>query len=331
MSLHKEGKKKVLTSWKVYVEQCKKSILFDQVRTEKLRNHLKMIDRRVLKMSIERILGDGSRVKGSLRRLFMNMEKTRVISFQEWKTETFKSRHQVTVTKLRAKKFTEILTSMTNKKFRVITDKVTGKAKVGQTAMRCVYTWLKIKYIHAFRDWKEKTMKVCRNEEKIARKVYVLSFNMTNRTLKQAFKALMGDSKIKGTLQRIYDNYMKMQLESFKTLWGRVEKIRTIKKINSAYYVFRQLLSYSKKVQAIRFKYWKNMDSVRRARIMKKSTGKMMNFMSINFEGAFWKWKYILTQTGTVINPKHSIVLNRLSKASETFGSIRIFQADIAY
>ncbi|OMJ81595.1 hypothetical protein SteCoe_17904 [Stentor coeruleus] len=317
--LHKEGKKTALTSWRVYVEQCKKTILLDQVRTEKLRRHLKMIDRRVLKMSIERILGDGSRVKGSLRRLFMNMEKTRVISFQEWKTETFKSRHQVTVAKLRAKKFTEILTSMTNKKFRIITDKVTGKAKVGQTAMRCVYTWLKIKYIHAFRDWKEQTIKVCRKEEKIARKIYVLSFNMTNRTLKLAFKAIMGDSKIKGTLQRIYDNYMKMQLEALKTLWGRVEKIRTIKKINSAYYVFRQLLSYSKKVQAIRFKFWKNMDSVRRARIMKKSTGKMMNFMSINFEGAFWKWKYILTHTGTIINPKHSIVLNRLSKVGNNY------------
>ena len=145
------------------------------------------------------------------------------------------------------------------------------------------------------------------------------NIKITNRTLRHAFKAIIGESKIKHYLKKICDNYIKMQADALKALVHRVEKIKTVKKINSACFVSRGLLTYSRKVKALRFNYWKNMEGLRKRRIMTKTTGKMMCLMSINFEGAFWKWKYITTSTGKVINPKHAIVTKRICKVGSNY------------
>ncbi len=44
---------------------------------------------------------------------------------------------------------------------------------------------------------------------------------------------------------------------------------------------------------------------------MKKTTSKMMVFVSVNYESAFWKWKYIVTKTGFQTVPKHSLAFKR--------------------
>ena len=316
---HKEGKKHLLEKWKKFVDDCKKQLLFDQVRTERLRKKLISLPFRIMKNALERMLGDGSAVKGALRRLIMNVEKTKMVKFNEWKTEVSRSRQTVMMKKLKAMKFVECITRISSKTMRFVSDRLSGKRTHANKALRKVMQCLKMKYFSVFIDWKSKLTKLAIREEKIARKFCVFSNGVSNRTMKSAFNVILGRSPIMNVMNRLIGNFTAMQKAAITVLWGRVEKLRTIRKVNSAYYVFRGLLSYEKKVKVLRFNYWKNLDAVRKAILMKRTTGKMMCCMSVSFEGAFWKWKYIMTKTGNAINPKHSIVIKRLSKVGTNY------------
>jgi hypothetical protein len=316
---HKEGKKHLWEKWKKFVDDCKKQLLFDQVRTERLRKKLIGLPFRIMKNALERMLGDGSSVKGALRRLIMNVEKTKMVKFNIWKTEVARNRQTFMMKKLKAMKFVECISRVSSKTIRFTSDRLVGKRPTTSKAMRKVMHCLKLKYFSVFIDWKSKLQKLAVREEKLARKFAIFSNGVTNRTLKTSFNVILGRSPILNAMNRLIKNFTSLQKAAITILWGRVEKMRTIRKVNSAYYVFRGLLSYEKKVKVLRFTYWKNIDAIRRAILMKRSTGRMMCSMSVSFEGAFWKWKYIMTKTGNPINPKHSIVIKRLTKVGMNY------------
>ena len=319
LAKHKEGKKHTWELWKKFVDNCKKQLLFDQVRTERLRKKLISLPFRILKNSLERMLGDGSAVKGALRRIIMNIEKIKMVKFSHWKDEVARNKHLYMGRKLKAMKFVECMSKVTSQTMRFCSSRVIGKRVESSKVMRKIYHCLKFRYFNAFRDVKEKLARLALREEKVTKKFMVFSNKITNRTMKSAFRVVLGKTKVMNVLNRLVKNVTEMQKTAINILWGRVEKLRTIRKVNSAYYVFRGLLSYEKKVKTLRFGYWKNLYAVRRAIIMKRTTGRMMCSMSINFEGAFWKWKIIMTKTGNPINPKHSVVVKRLCKVGSNY------------
>jgi regulator of replication initiation timing len=61
------------------------------------------------------------------------------------------------------------------------------------------------------------------------------------------------------------------------------------------------------------------MEFLRRRRILRKSIGKMIQNMSINFESGFWKWKFVLTRCGKQLNPRHSIFFKRISAIASSY------------
>ena len=319
LSIHKKGKKFNFGKWKEFVENTKKGTLLDVLRTEKLKSRLLSINRRVLRNCLQRILGDGSTAKGALRTIFLHAEKLKKIQYLHWKNQVNRLKLRESMIQVKGFEFLRVINRTLNRKLRGVSDRIVGRGSRTEGALRRLYTCLKIKYMNAFRDWKQKTRNLKARDEKIIRILSLLVFKITNRTLKTSLKAIVGDSRIKAALNKIIINHQALQKQALMTLSSRVAKVQTIGKINSAYFVFRSLLTYIKKVKSMRFSYWKNLEIIRRAIIMKKTAGKMMGLMSINFEGAFWKWKYIMTHTERLINPKHSIVIARLSKVGKNY------------
>ena len=81
-NIMKQNIRDSLGKWKDYVSLCKNGDFFNSMRTEKLKARLLSITRRSANSVVERIIGDGSRLKGALKLLLTNIEKRLKSSLQ---------------------------------------------------------------------------------------------------------------------------------------------------------------------------------------------------------------------------------------------------------
>ena len=198
-------------------------------------------------------------------------------------------------------------------------DRIFGNGKRALGAIRRILTCIKIKYFNSFRDWKEIIIKLKQKELQNGMKLEMIGKSITKRISRLLFDSIVGDNRIRRMFNKLIKNYQDIERFALHKFWARVEKIRTIKKINSAFFVFKLLKEFAKKTICERFKYWKNLEYLRKRRILRKAVGKMIHTMSISYESAFWKWKFILTTAGNQINPKHALLFKRLFSVSSNY------------
>jgi hypothetical protein len=241
------------------------------------------------------MLGDGSKVKGSLRRLMLNVNKAKFLRFQIWKNWFVRCKEREFVKKIKGLQVKQLLIGIADRVTKSSLDRILGNGTRAVGAIRRILTCIKIKYFKSFIEWKENVMILKKRDLQIANKASKRAETIAKRTARSLFDSILGDCRIRRLLNKLVKNYQEMQKNAYTKLWNRVEKIRTIKKINSASFVFKSLVISAKKTVAFRFKYWKNLEYLRRRRIMKKAAGKMIQTMSISYESGFWKWKYILS------------------------------------
>ena len=319
MQKHRTGCKNTLQIWAKYIERCKRGELFDAIRREKLKSRLLSINRRFLRDCIERILGDGSKVKGNLRRIIMQFNKATMIKFQRWKEWMVSVKERESRRKIKGLQLKSYLVKFSEKLTKGCIDRIFGNGGRALGAIRRILTCMKLRYFKSFRDWKENIMLMKQRDLLNAQKLAVLTESIVKHSARLLLDAILGDSRIRRMLNKLVKNYQDIQKLALFNLWGRVEKIRTIKKMNAAYFLYKQLLTCAKKQTSLRFKFWKNLEYLRRRRIMKKVTGKMIRLMSISYESALWKWKIIISSTGSQLSPKYSLFLKRLLAVSHNY------------
>ena len=319
----KKWPKVALDKWKRFVQDVKNRSLLDNIRTLKLKEAMQRILARTSASITDRVLGDGSRVRGALRRIFMISAKTSMLAFSRWVNFLLATKQKTIMNNQRGMSLKRRLEHMTQRSQKsVIYRLVHLNPKVLQS-LHTLALFAERVTRNVMHTWRKNThnivvkkLKVVISGEEFINKLERLK----NRACKEMFTRMFDHKgKVAGIIERLIKNYQNMQKDAYMVLWGRVEKIRTIKKINSAYYVFRSLMAYAKRVLAVRFKYWKNLEYLRRRRIMKKSAAKMMAFSSVSYESAFWKWKYVISATGAQLNPKHSLVFKRMILISTNY------------
>ena len=300
------------SNWKNVIEDLKRSELMDNVRTEKLRSKLESINKRKLRDASDRIIGAGNKLHGALTRVGIYADKYLRGILKDWKYEALARKQYHEKMMIRAQQFQIRLKNIGSRTSRYSVNRIINCG----TKVEAVFK--KLIYVHTekiklcFTRLQIYTISKSHKVRALGVRLMVLNKQIFKRTWMIFRKGLLGDTRILRLFNRLVKNYQDMQKECCNVLWGRVEKIRTIKKINSAYFVFRSLLGYAKKLLTSRFTFWKNLEYLRRRRIMKKSTAKMMAFSSVSYESAFWKWKYVLSSTGTQLNPKHSLIFKRI-------------------
>jgi regulator of replication initiation timing len=304
--------KKTLTSWSRYVHKCKQGQLLDAVRTQKLRKHLSDINRRQLRDAVERVLGDGSKVKGSLRRMMLQVHKCKMLSLQKWKYWFMRAKAQEAAKKIKGYQLQTILRKVPERTLRSAIDRIIGNGARAIGAVRRMMSHLKTRCGNAFQVWKDFLSQIKERDLKRAIILKSLVDLIIQRTSRIMIDSILGDCRVRRLLNKLVNNYKSIEKTAFDQMWGRVEKVRTIRKINSAYFVFKSFVSMAKKIVATKFVYWKNLEFLRRRRIMRKAMGKIIQTISISYEIGYWRWKFVLSRTGTQLNPKHSLFFKRL-------------------
>ncbi|OMJ93792.1 hypothetical protein SteCoe_3113 [Stentor coeruleus] len=292
----------------VFEKICPKENL---VKALKLQTSLKRIVQRTSKCMIEKILGDGSRTLSIMKRLFaVAMHKPQEF-ISKWKNYVEMCKNKSLADKIRGLQLRTKMSRVSVKTVKTSLTRISG----GGNFVKGIFN----KFINAYMAKIKEAYKVLRENALIKQlntttksiKLMFLVFNLVNKRLRTALDSILGDRRVRYMIKKLIKNYQDMAKVAFEELWHRVEKIRTIKKINSAYFVFRQLLNYSKRIQEMRFKYWKNLEFLRKRRMMRKSTTKMMSVVSLNYEGALWRWKNIVLKCGYHVTPKHSLAFKR--------------------
>ena len=77
--------KDAIKRWKNYINSCHIGRILDNLRRQKLNLSLRKIPSRTLRNVCERLLGEGSLVKGAIKRIEFAIQKKPKIAFDLWK------------------------------------------------------------------------------------------------------------------------------------------------------------------------------------------------------------------------------------------------------
>lgn len=304
--------KQSLILWERYKEKVKKGELLDAVRSLSLRKHLESILKKILRDSLDRVLGHGNKVRGHLRRIILQLQKSLFLGFSTWKNWLITKRSSVLWLKLKSGSLKSIISKLVEKRLKSYIDRIIGNGKVAIGKILRVFAHFKFKYFNCFCKWKENVSKLKQRDIQRASNIVFFLSRIAQKIMKIVLEGIIGDKRVRTAIEKLIKNLRHQQFCVLQVLWGRVEKIRTIKKINSAFILSRHLIMHFKQSLKARYLFWKNLESLRKKRILRKALGKMIQNMSINFESGLWKWKFIMTRCGKQLNPRHSIFFKRL-------------------
>ena len=309
----KDNTKSAWSKWRAYVSEVKRGALLDAIKSQKLRKCIESVSRRIIKDALERVIGDGNKVKGALRRLEISCYKIRDSAFLIWKTSMINKRTRESLEKLRAQQLRSTLNKLPQRHVKDAVDRILGDGGKVAGCLRRLVIFVKNQQRESFDKWKQKAFikkaEILTKGNKIHRALEALS----RRSLKTAFSNILGDKTALRAVCRLTRNLMNKQISALEGLRDRVAKLHMIKKVNSAYLLMKMLKVKCNMMLKGRFTIWKNLDLIRIARLKRKAIMHWIFNSSINYQNAFWKWKYILTIRGLDLNPKHSLMQKRLS------------------
>ena len=315
----KESAKIAWVRWMQYTAGVKRGELLDAVKTQKLQKSLAGVPTRTMRDAFERVIGDGSRVKGALRRLEIACSKVRDSAFFIWRDFMIKRRARESLRELKAQQLRSNVKAIPVRTLKDAIDRILGDGAKVAGCLRRLAIFVKNQQRESFRRWKEKLMSGKTGDLTKGNKIRHVLEAVAKRTLKVGFNKIMGDLRARRGAARMCRNLFNQQRSVMERLKDRVNKLQMIKKVNSAYLLMKMLKLKCDMMIKGRFRMWKNMEALRRMRLMRKAMMHMFFFASINFENAFWKWKYVLTIKGMDLNPKHSLMHKRLSQVAHNY------------
>ncbi|OMJ89188.1 hypothetical protein SteCoe_8740 [Stentor coeruleus] len=302
--------------WRHFVSGVKRGELLDAVKTQKLRKAIEAVPRRTMRDAFERVIGDGSRVKGALRRLEISCSRIMNSSFFIWRDYMIQNRSRESLRRLKAQQLKNTLQHIPQRVLKDALDRILGDGKKVLGCLRRLSIFVIAQQRDGFLKWKNKTVSNRSGNMSRGNKIRFALEAIAKRSLKSALYKVLGDLRAKRGIARMTRNLVNQQRNAIERLRDRVMKLRMIKKVNAAYILMRMLKIKCDMMIKGRFRMWKNMEALRRMRLMRKALMHMLFYASINFENAFWKWKYVLTIKGIDVNPKHAVMQKRLSNVA---------------
>lgn len=156
------------------------------------------------------------------------------------------------------------------------------------------------------------------------------SFSASNANLPLIFARISARS-LRATLNKFLAKTIirvisKLQTVTRTKLHFTIEKLkkrvaisRVIQKLNCAYTFAKFLISKAKTAQKKRFVLWSAQISSRPIKLLKKYMIKLIQFASINYEVAIWKWKYTKSPPSIETLRKLNILFKKLSSISNNY------------
>ena len=223
--------KEAFAKWRTYVDQVKKGKVLDAVRAQKLAASLGRIPVRLLKGASDRILGDGSRVKGALRGLLKKLMEKPKISLQKWRLYVEAVKQGKVLDAVRAQKLSASLSHVPARVLRDGYERLLGDGSKVKGVLRGIMKKISQKPKEAFSKWRTYVDQVKRGKVLDAVRAQKLAASLGRipvRTLKGASDRILGDgSRIKGALRGLLKKLMekpKVSLQKWRLYVEAVKK-----------------------------------------------------------------------------------------------------------
>ena len=81
----KRKPKEAFDRWRKYVHAVNNNEILDEIRTQKLLKALSRVPVKVMRDATQRILGDGNKVKGAIKKIYSAMQKMPKVALEKWK------------------------------------------------------------------------------------------------------------------------------------------------------------------------------------------------------------------------------------------------------
>ena len=210
-----------IEKWKKYIQLVACKSFLDSLKTEKLKNLLQNIVKLKLRGYYQRIIGEGSRVKGALRRVFLSVLKKKSQGLQAWKNFVQGCHQKKFFDNLRSEKLKKSLLHLQLRTIKAATLRIISGRNRAKSLFKTVIFAIEKLPKRAFRKWKlvnDKT-RIIKNSLKDVIRALINrsqnSFDLWKRCVKQCREKQLLDrfnsTKLKYLLEKLCLNKLKGQ------------------------------------------------------------------------------------------------------------------------
>ena len=128
--------KEALALWSKFVQDVKDKKLLDRVRAHQLKNTMEKIPNRSIKDSVQRIIGQGDKIKGALKSMQNSLNKRPRDALQAWKQFVQDIKDQKILDHLKAQQLKEKLGLIPTRKLKDAVQRVIGQGDAVKGALR---------------------------------------------------------------------------------------------------------------------------------------------------------------------------------------------------
>ncbi|OMJ87657.1 hypothetical protein SteCoe_10583 [Stentor coeruleus] len=140
--------------WKGFIQNLKQKELLDHIRSNTLLRLFGNISRRGLRDSVQRILGEGNKVKGALKTIVSNIKSSCKKALDQWRKNSDDIARKKLLDNLKLQNLRSAIERASLRRLRSILNLITtGEEKI-RTAVTTVITSLKTKPKHYLKKWK---------------------------------------------------------------------------------------------------------------------------------------------------------------------------------
>ena len=229
-NIRKKRPKQAFDRWKKFCHIQDKNFLLDQLRQTMLQMALSKIASRVMRDGIQRIFGEGNKVKGAFFIYHAAMIRRPKNAFDKWKSYLFAVKHKGLLDNLRCFKLRNHFNRICVRKLRDATqriigggDKIKGAIQNLVSGFRNIPAMALVKWNKYVTEVKERKLLDNFRSEKVKSKLS----NLLLRSLRRTFKKICGDETTIAILKSMFRWLENIITTGPKTCFGKWKDLTT--------------------------------------------------------------------------------------------------------
>lgn len=211
--------------WRNFVNLSKNKDILSALNARKLQESLYKIPQRTLRDAYQRIIGDGNKVQGAIRRILLAANRRPHDAFAKWRNYINDIKNKTLLDAIKARGLREALSKIPQRRLKDAYDRVVGGGdKVAGAMRRFVLSANRIPRDALYR-W-QRYVDACKNGDLLnavkARRLREALHNIPFRTLNDAFKAVTANNrdKVALALKEVISNIIKRKANA----WSKWKK-----------------------------------------------------------------------------------------------------------
>ena len=147
--------KQAFDKWRKFVQAVNNNQILNGLKSQKLLVALNKVPKRVLRDAVQRIIGDGSKVKGAIKQIYNTLLRKPKSAFDKWKAFIAAIKEKKLFDGLRSQKLKSALEGIVRRTLRNTSQRVIGGGNVIKGALKNLINGLRNIPKKALRKWQK--------------------------------------------------------------------------------------------------------------------------------------------------------------------------------